>query len=1085
MIATDQSGNQRAINVGDILYLNEAIKADDGSTVVIETNDGKEITVLPKNTLVLDQSVSINESFGSEATADVANLQQALLDGQTLEGLEATAAGEAGGIGGGASLGGVSFLEGGHSSNVSSSVGNLDEASSAGANVFATPLDISANAQQPQSGGQDTSSVIQLDAKKIEIPLSAYTDEATSLSKILSLTNSLPSGFTITNADKTVDGTTQTREYLQYDEAKFDVLDNGWYVSKDKSLVIGSDQSTELVITNAANANKAEYVGKTILVLEDGQVPTIFGGDYTDKIIVDNVKVEDIYGGAGADIVDAVNGAKVFSISGGTGSDDMIVKENSKLYTETKTETIGQDHPDFWNHVDWSDPYPTTAVKTTISGGYIDGGKGDDKITIENTTIGIDPRTNGNHYQSEKYGYISGNDGDDTIMVKNGATIYGNIEGNDGDDKVYIQGAGTSASGVNTHDGDDEIYVQDGADMGGLRQDFGGGSYAIYGGNISSGIGSDKIEITDGSKVREIRTHNYKDAEKTTSILVDNSEVNAMYQEGFYNGGYYEGNAGNKFNIKITGEDSKVSYISGGYADNEIVISDGARVRGVDGYGGQDKIVITGDGTSVSFVNSNSSGSSGRAAIDSLELTISDGAKIEATKSTDLEFSGIYEGKINGYDNGDIINISNKATVNATIMTKGGDDRVTISDSTVKGMGINLGLGNDIVEVKDGARVEASRSIYGDVGDDVITIAGKNTYVSHIEGRQGNDNILVKDGATVSRLDGNDDVDTIVVDGATVRDLGGFAGNDEIIIQGGAKVTKVAGGIGDDTIVVQGKDTVITGSEGIGGGSGSDTIIVKDGAVVESNVLGDNGSGRFAYSSNQPTDGSDTIIISGSDTMVKNIVGGSGGDDKIVIEDSANVKYVQGDGGSDTVVISGQNTTIHELHTGYYDGKSDTFVIDNHAGEIRQLTKTTGDILITNGEYNAFYLGSYDDSVEVHNDGNYNLIIDSVKGNQTIDLSKVGAIAQEFKTVDLNKADNTTLDISKIKPQDMLDINSDKILKIDGDSDNEVIGLTKNGWTKTSDDMDGYKTYEGSYTDSSNNTQTVVIHIDKDIQTDL
>ena len=121
------TGEVRNLNAGDIVYQNEKITTDNSnSKVVITQADGKDITLLGKDTITLDQSTSNNESFGNETVADISALQQAILNGTDLNALEETAAGGgATGGGDGVSLSAASFTEGGHISNVNANYGNL------------------------------------------------------------------------------------------------------------------------------------------------------------------------------------------------------------------------------------------------------------------------------------------------------------------------------------------------------------------------------------------------------------------------------------------------------------------------------------------------------------------------------------------------------------------------------------------------------------------------------------------------------------------------------------------------------------------------------------------------------------------------------------------------------------------------------------------------------------------------------------------------------------------------------------------------------------------------------------------------
>ena len=124
--AVSLTGESRELKVGDIVYQGEKIVTEStDAKVVIAKADGKEISLIGKDSINLDQSVSEN----SQTTADITSLQKAILSGEGLAGLEETAAGgnQAGGNAGGdgVSLGAASFAQGGHYSNISANFNNL------------------------------------------------------------------------------------------------------------------------------------------------------------------------------------------------------------------------------------------------------------------------------------------------------------------------------------------------------------------------------------------------------------------------------------------------------------------------------------------------------------------------------------------------------------------------------------------------------------------------------------------------------------------------------------------------------------------------------------------------------------------------------------------------------------------------------------------------------------------------------------------------------------------------------------------------------------------------------------------------
>lgn len=124
-VLNDLTGEVRQLSIGDIVYQNEKIITDSSdSKVTITQTDGKDITLIGKDTLTLDQ-----DSNNNETVADISALQQAILKGTDLNALEETAAGgpQAGGNGeNGVSLSSASFTEGGHISNIYANVEAID-----------------------------------------------------------------------------------------------------------------------------------------------------------------------------------------------------------------------------------------------------------------------------------------------------------------------------------------------------------------------------------------------------------------------------------------------------------------------------------------------------------------------------------------------------------------------------------------------------------------------------------------------------------------------------------------------------------------------------------------------------------------------------------------------------------------------------------------------------------------------------------------------------------------------------------------------------------------------------------------------
>jgi len=252
----DLTGEVRQLSVGDIVYQGEKIVTEgSNSKVTITQTDGKDITLIGKDTLTLDQ-----DSNNNETVADISALQQAILKGTDLNALEETAAGgpQAGGNGGdGVSLSSTSFAEGGHISNINANVGSIDALSLAagGDNSFGVSggSAVGAGAIEPA-----------LPAGSIKIPLSAYVGESTSSRLLASFYNSIPNGY---HVYRHTDG----RDYLTPDDpttpSAFQHKD-GWYVSNDGKLAIGQDDAKDLAVTSTAKASNYPDDGSVAKIVD-------------------------------------------------------------------------------------------------------------------------------------------------------------------------------------------------------------------------------------------------------------------------------------------------------------------------------------------------------------------------------------------------------------------------------------------------------------------------------------------------------------------------------------------------------------------------------------------------------------------------------------------------------------------------------------------------------------------------------------------------------------------------------------------------------------------------------------------------
>ena len=629
--AVSPTGESRELKVGDIVYQGEKIVTEStDAKVVIAKADGKEISLIGKDSINLDQSVSEN----SQTTADITSLQKSILSGEGLAGLEETAVGgnQAGGNAGGdgVSLGAASFAQGGHYSNISANFNNLGDLGA----TFEAPVSSVGGGQSENLGdGAGVDNVVPQPPLPpqpngiIKIPLSAHKGEDPSAELIQAFTTKIPSGYSV---QKQGDG----RSYLVPDDGVNEfTYNNGWYVSNDGQLAIGQDEAKKLAVTSNANEGNYPDDGTVAKIVAPNAQLNVFGSDINDEIVVDNAQINNVYGGVGVDKISGINSAKLSNISGGSGDD--VVDLNKTTITGM---VVGNDGDDTIN-VD-------NGSKVAKS---VYGNDGKDTITIDNSSV-----------VSKN---VFGNAGEDTIVVQGGAKVDGWVLGdtktkNDmhekqvdpslditdngaGNDIIKISGAGTSVKNIGGGNGIDTITAEKGAHVGLIQADEGDDIITVTGaGTFTSAVngrgGDDTIVVSDQATVEGIVGRWGNDDITVTGAGTTVTE-------------YVQGNE-DADTIRILDEATVNQYVSGGRgedpnvyggaqdSDKNTVIIKNATVKGdVEGStrGGDSEIEISG-----STINGKVVGSSD--GTKASKLTIEDGSvdfsKVE--KITSLELGG-------------------------------------------------------------------------------------------------------------------------------------------------------------------------------------------------------------------------------------------------------------------------------------------------------------------------------------------------------------------------------------------------------------------------------------------------------------
>ena len=613
--AVSLTGESRELKVGDIVYQGEKIVTEStDAKVVIAKADGKEISLIGKDSINLDQSVSEN----SQTIADINSLQKAILGGQDLNALEETAAGgnQAGGNAGGdgVSLGAASFAQGGHYSNISANFNNLGDLGAS----FEAPVSSVGGGQSENLGdGAATDNVVPPQPLPpqpngiIKIPLSAHKGEDPAAELLPTFTTKIPSGYSV---QKQGDG----RSYLVPDDVVNEfTYNNGWYVSNDGQLAIGQDEAKKLAVTSNANEGNYPDDGTVAKIVAPNAQLNVFGSDINDEIVVDNAQINNVYGGVGADKILGINSAKLSNISGGSGDD--VIDLNKTTITGM---VVGNDGDDTINvdngskvakSVYGNDGKDTITIdNSSVVSKNVFGNAGEDTIVVQggakvdgwvlgdtktkndmhekqvNPSLDITDSGAGNDTikisgAGTSVKYIGGGNGDDTITVEKGARVV-LIQADEGDDTITVTGAGTFTSAVNGRGGDDTILVSDQATVEGIVGRWGNDDITVTGAGttvteyVQGNEDADTIRILDGATVNQYVSGGRgedpnvyggaQDSDKNT-VIIKNATVKGDV-EGSTRGGDSE--------IEISGStiNGKIVGSSDGTKASKLTIEDGS-----------------------------------------------------------------------------------------------------------------------------------------------------------------------------------------------------------------------------------------------------------------------------------------------------------------------------------------------------------------------------------------------------------------------------------------------------------------------------------------------------------------------------
>ncbi|WP_107695866.1 retention module-containing protein [Campylobacter concisus] len=805
----DATGEVRHLSVGDIVYQNEKIVTDSAdSKVTITQTDGKDITLIGKDTITLDQ-----DSNNNETVADISALQQAILKGTDLNALEETAAGgpQAGNASGdGVSLGAASFAEGGHISNISANYNNLSElgrdeinnvsgisggAATINAEEFNTKLPTT---EVTITGGKARES---LETSHLIYPM--HPGEKVRESSIDSyLEFNMDFSNAIQNARLNLNFS-GAKHRIDYEHSAQYSLDGGttWQNVVDGQIEVGNTPVQNIKV-------------KTKVIDDYGQN----AGNQNEGTLVEDL-------GAAIDPAIKNYGDYKQDVSLSVTSSDLDIRQNS------------------------------------TSGQVIDN---DNNVTIEGNLIGNDSSYSGSKNLDTGYG-------DDTININNANLKNTFIEGNKGDDIVNINNSTVDHSWIHPsslaiyEDGKDQINIKDSTITNSYMETgyYGDDSLSVK----SSTIKKTQINISDQGMITatvdkdstledvSIRTGGGGTVDLSGKNL-KNVDVHVTNNDLYNNNGNHEYKSVINIHNNVDG-----GYFMTGHGTDHINIDENVTITDapIQMNSGDDKLEFK---NGVTYKNgkiylglTDSRDISGRYISDDDELHVYANATMENTKV------------ISGDGVDEITLYKGSHTKDNTFETGSGNDTINLNEST-SGNIMRMGTGEDHVNITNGITVKDTE-IYGDLYDeggngwqdvtgskDTINVGENATlenvkiygdalydqyktdpsYFSQEERKaiSGDDEINIADNVTLKDVEIYGDSDYEKGDFSHVTMTGG---NDTITIGNNAKLdnVKINGEVGDDVISI-GKNAHIQNTFEINGGTGFDTLKVADNSIDFSQV---------------------------------------------------------------------------------------------------------------------------------------------------------------------------------------------------------------------------------------------------------
>ncbi|ERJ26882.1 hypothetical protein [Campylobacter concisus] len=644
-------------------------------------------------------------------------------------------------------------------------------------------------------------------------------------------------------------------------------------------------------------------------------------------------------------------------------------------------------------------------------------------------------------YEKSEMGYNS------TITISDKAKVK-SVHGDKGVDTIMVDNA-TVAEKIEGGHGDDKIYVRNGARVEGY---------------VTGDLDNDTININGNAKVQGGFIGAGAGADDKVNIS-GNAEVSSAFLK-LGASSYNSGKTTDKTTLNVTGDAviDGVTILSGDSLGKQVMNfhqNGEAKIKQINGSNNKDVIDIKGG-----------------------DFTIA---------------NTLPNGKIYGNGGDDEINIHDGATAKIKADMGEGVDTLTVSSATLKDSVVEMGLGNDEVNINAGATID---DVSIKTGADVDTVTIKNSTLNHTEilTGAGVDTVNIEEGISFADSTINTGADNDIVNinsditGNNQSNIKTDAGSDTINIASGVTLTRtvVDMGSGEDTIELKGNnatdDRITFKGSTLYTDNVGNAVDYVDKVTISNTTFMKSDDGRL--SSVRTGSGGDEITIKeGTVFQDLSYIAAENGNDKITLESGAkfNQANVYAGAGDDTINVNGaefKGDSVYNHNASIHGGAGDDKIFVNSGKfDNARIEGDAGNDTIHIKSGARFENASiYGDSIDGLTTGNDTIIVDkgatlintTINGGAGYDTLKVADNSIDFSHVrnierlDMTNGENTNLTLTASNVQDILRDSNESTLRIDGDK-GDRLKLTDGGWDN------GHPSSNEGYTLYSNGTTTIEV----------